>query len=511
MQQFSIIDPFNLRDFIKIVVEFLRQNDDFSSIRTTLDFLEILLDGVGEPVDAKKKPKPISDVQKVLSGNISWDKLEYILDESEQIHKNCKKIADEIEKNPHYCAFLNELVSRADRKFFEDRELENLSIALNTNKGYQTQEIVYIFLCHGLHTLNRIPAQLAHTLYDEAQTLDYNQPMRYALLKEAAAYGCREAALEFGNYANRIRNRPLSTEEIHEAFTYTMMAVPLNPALWNLAFLLEQDSLSKQQIQILKDSIKIEDKIAGLKKREQEELHCVVCLSDNQKREAYELAYKINFYLAYKGFTKSYNSLAKYLSLEKYGFQLSSNSLFEKKDDLIEYYYRKAIAGGNVLAMHNFANKLLKQKPMEDSDVSFTENLLKTAIEKGMNSSYSALGLLYMDGGKPDQAKTCLLQALEHSEKKGMILYNLGILEPKLDEKVKFFLKAIQEGYADAAIDYALCEHTLFNLDEKTIHLRNAINILQQFAHTASVEKRNVFIDIQNNLEEILEKVETDR
>ena len=290
-----------------------------------------------------------------------------------------------------------------------------------------------------------------------------------------------------------------------------MMALPMNAALWNLAYLLEQNCLSKRQIELLETTIKIDSKIAGLNECEQKELRYVVCtLSDNQSKKSFEIAYRINFYLCCKSFAKAYNSLAKYLSLPIYGFELISNERFEKKDDLIEYYYRKAIAGGNILAMHNMASKIQKRQPKQNTEeFLFAEDLLQIAVSMGMNSSYEALGLLYLDAGKTKQAKDCLQYAVDHGGHKGVILYKLGIIEPRLDEKVKFFLKAIREGYVDAAIDYALCEHNLFQLDKKTIHIRNAINILQQFVLTASTEKRDVFTDIQNNLEEILEKIET--
>lgn len=509
MQQFSIIDPFNLRDFIKTVVDFVRQNDE-SSMRTTLDLLELLFFEIGERTDGKKA-KPVYDFQKALSGNIAPDKLEYIFDDIDQIYQNCKSIAVQIEEIPQYHSFLTGLVSSASRKFFEDWELEKLTSALDSHSETVTQDLIFQFLCHGFRNLDRIPAQLSQSLYAEAQTYDYNQPLRFSLLKTAADCGSKEAALEYGNYVNRTRSRALSADEIEEAFTYTMMAVPMNAALWNLSYLLDQDCLSRQQIELLDANLKIDAKIEKLKDSERKELGYVTCsLSNKHKKRAFVLAYKINFYLSCKGFTKAYNSLAKYLSLQIYGFQLNNNDQFEKIDDLIEYYYRKAIAGGNILAMHNMASKIQKRHPKQSTEeFLFAENLLQTSVSMGMNSSYEALGLLYLDAGKTAQAKDCLQYALDHSGRKGLILYKLGIIEPKLDEKVKFFLNAIREGYIDAAIDYALCEHNLFQLDGKSIHLRNAINILQQFALATNVEKRDVFLDIQNNLEEILEKIET--
>ena len=509
MKQFSIIDPFNLRDFIKTVVDFVRQNDE-SGMRTTLDFLENLFFGIGENKDGQKS-KPVSDVQKVLSGNIAPDKLDYILSDIEQLYPNCKLIAKQIEKSPQYSSFLTELVSSASRKFFEERDIAKLITILDTPSENLTQDLIYQFLCHGFRNLDRIPAQLAQSLYAEAQTYDYNQPLRFSLLKAAADCGSKEAALEYGNYVNRMRDRALSTEEIEEAFTYTMMAVPMNAALWNLSYLLDQNCLTGQQVELLDANVKIDAKIEKLSEIEKKELSFVTCsLLNMQQKRSFELAYKINFYLSCKGFTKAYNSLAKYLSLQIYGFQLNNNEKFEKIDDLIEYYYRKAIAGGNILAMHNMASKIQKRQPKQGTDeFLFAENLLQTTVSMGMNSSYEALGLLYLDAGKPGPAKDCLQHALDYGRHKGLILYKLGIIEPSIDEKVKFFLNAIREGYIDAAIDYALCEHNLFQLDGKTIHLRNAINILQQFALTASVEKRDIFTDVQNSLEEILEKIET--
>ena len=509
MQQFSIIDPFNLRDFIKTLVDFIRQNND-SSIRTTLDLLENLFLNIGVRADGKK-PKPISDVQKVLSGNIAPIKLEYILHDEDQIYKNCKTIATLIEKTPQYHSFLAGLVSLANRKFFEEWEIKKLTSILESSSDTITQDLLFQFFSHAFRNLDRIPAQLSLSLYAEAQTYDYNQPLRFSLLKTAADCGSKEAALEYGHYVNRTRNRALSTAEIEEAFTYTMMAIPMPAALWNLAYLLDQDSLSAQQIDLLDVAIKIDTKIETLKLDERKELGYVTCfLANKHQNRAFTLAYKINFYLSYKGFTKAFNSLAKYLSVQTYGFQLNSNEQFEKKDDLIEYYFRKAIAGGNILAMHNFANKIEKKNPQQGTDeFLFAEELLLTSVAMGMNSSYEALGLLYFESDKPELSKKYLQHALDSGRHKGLILYKLGILESSLDQKIKFFLNAIREGYTDAAIDYALCEHTLFQLDGKTIHLRNAINILQQFSLAASIEKRDVFTDVQNSLEEILERIET--
>lgn len=511
MQRMSIIDDFNLRFFINTVVEFTRQNDD-SSIKTTLDFLESLFFGIGESKDDKKS-KPVYDAQKVLTGNIAPDKFAYVLNDIDKIYENCKLIADQIEAIPNYEVFLKKLVSAANSKFFDEYEISALRTTLLSHSEDATQKLIFLFTNHGLRNLNRIPAQLAQSLYSEAQTYDYNQALRFSLLKAAADCGSKEAALEYGNYVNRTRNRALTNSEIEEAFSYSLKAVSMDAGLWNLAYLLEQHCLSKNQVDLLESTVKIDTKLEKLSDFERKELNSVICtLEDEEKKKSFKLAYTINFFLGTKGFSKSFNSLAKYLSLETYCFQLIDTERFQNKDDLIEYYYRKAIAGGNILAMNNLARKIQKKQPEPFSDeFLFAENLLETAVSMGMHSSYEALGLLHLDAGQTDQAKQYLQYALDFGQHKGLVLYKLGLIEPNLDEKVRLFLTAIREGYTDAAIDYALCENNLFQLDGKKIHLRNAINILQQYTLSARSEKRASFVVLQNDLEEILEKVETDR
>ena len=218
----------------------------------------------------------------------------------------------------------------------------------------------YFLLDKCTGSLRNIPCFYAERIYEEALTYDYDSKLRFALMREAAVNGNKNAALEYGNYLAK-------TGPYEEAFEYLLLAVPLQPAIWNLAFLIEKRWIGTEQAKRCRTELKIEDKLSTGKEFVDviSELDGLTRLSgDHIRAEELVFTYKTYFYLANRGFYKAFNSMAKLLLNGVASF--SGDTGEEKRQTLCRKYLQTAIAGNNVTAMSNEGNRLLIHRKAED-------------------------------------------------------------------------------------------------------------------------------------------------
>lgn len=516
-------DTLNLKDLILSFTSFIRENSQSSPLNTMLGFIEELF----KNLDLSEKDLPdiqmerlITDIQKLLSGNMQSQKVVSLarvicsgaLDAL--LQKNIASIVMEVNTATAAPQFWSDLVVRASELYFSREEILFLQdrISLQTDEGYVA--CLLQLLKHGFATLDNIPAFAAKRFYEEAQTYDYDQPARFRLLKVAADYGNKQAALEYGNYMNRTRpDGQVPPLDAAEAFKYTLLALPLPSAMWNLAYQLESLQLTGDQTELLFYSVKIDDKLRGSEfDRCRHELGLVTCTATpNIKRQSFLYAYKMYFYLGYSGFSKGFNSIAKFLKVDSFGFSMPENTYFQNKSDLCNYYYRKAVSGGCISAMQNLGIQRYKeQKNNEDPlDISYTKQLLQTAAYYGLQRSMETLGMFYLHClPAPDyhEAKKCFLELNSYGEN-GNACYWLGMMAASWSEKADLFRRAMNAGNVNAAYQYALAEQEMYEMDRETSHIRRAINALEQYAPRMTPEAQRQARNYQRELIEIFEKV----
>lgn len=528
MENHYLNDPLNLKELIQQIASFMRTNEQSFDLDTILGFLNRLLfdlDNHYDEPDAKAS-KLIQGIQKTLSGNppsqkvadlahnISGGQLDAFL------MKNISEIVDAVQTSRRAPALWDSLLLKVSPLYFKKEELQTLHelISLHTLNGYG--KFLLRLVKHGFSTLDNIPELAAKRLYEEAQTYDYDQPARFRLLKVAADYGNKQAALEYGNYMNRMRpSGVVPPQDAAEAFRYTYMALPLPSAMWNLAYQLESLQLSSDQVELLYYSIRINEKLRNSNAASHlSELEMVGCMAaGDKKRHVYDFAYKIYFYLGYSGFSKGFNSMAKLLTSERYGFELLTCKQFTSIDEIADYYYRKAIEGGCISAMQNVGIRKYKElltAPQKDSfDVSYTEQLLKTASHYGLNRSTEVLGDFYLDClPTPNilEAKRYFEEALKQTNS-GNAYYHLGILATSWSDKAELFRKAMNAGKADAAYQYALAEHESYCIDHDCLHIRRALNAIEQYAPHMTPNVQEQSLVYSEELQKLLSKPSLDR
>ena len=463
-KQFSLNDDLNLRDFILLITDHIKLNGRAGEEpRTLVKFIELLLSGT--VTDPKKQDSLIKEFQKAFSGNLPLSKMESLLqifyDETykDKIYENVCGISQTLFNVSNSDAFFRQTLKKISLRFFSQAEHTNL-VALVDGKRYG--EFLYQLILHGANTPYNVPCYFADRIYDEALTYDYDSPMRYALMREAADNGNKRAALEYGNFL--AKHGPYDT-----AFDYLMLALPIPVAIWNVAFLLETHWVGASQLNQFRQTFKTDEKLSSEEFADSRpELDAVICSETNPlKYDELTYAYKTYFYLAQKGFFKAYNSLGKLLAQKRIIIKPDCTEF--TADTLAKKYYQKAIQGGNIMAMCSEGSRLLKEEVAsntyapDSTEERYLLELLQVSAETDVAHSYYNLGKYYEYAAEkapsPPKSRDEICQIYEHalaididkSSIHGDLLIRLGKLSQDPDKKKKYFCQALKDGAADAA------------------------------------------------------------
>lgn len=491
-RQFPLNDDLNLRDSIILITDFIKLNGQASDEpRTLVKFVELLLSGT--TTDIAKQESQKKEFQKAFCGNLPLSKLESLLQVFDNenctsiIYSNLSCIAQTLYRVTNSDVFFRSILKKISLRFFTQAEQESL-VSLVDNEKYS--EFLYRIILHGVKTPYNVPCFFADRIYDEALTYDYDSPMRYSLMQTAADNGNKRAALEYGNYlAKRGPYEP--------AFDYLLLALPIQAALWNLAFLIENHLVGPDRLNQFKQNSKIDEKLASEEFTESyPELAAVVCSEDNPiKFENITCAYRTYFYLSQKGFFKAYNSLGKLLTQKK--IVIRSDCTTISADSLIQKYYRRAICGGNIMAMCSEGSRLLKAEiandlyAPENTDERYLLELLQASAETDVVRSYYNLGLYYEYAAQkasfPPKSREEIKKIYEHALKididkssiYGDMLIRLGRLSQEPKEKHEYFAQALKNGKADAAYDISLLLYNDYQASKNDYSLISSQSMLK--------------------------------
>lgn len=515
-------DELNLKALIQKIVSFVKAQNKIQTPDTITKLLDMLISGI-DSVDVSAYPfiydeiKPrkrgknksegnkyahptVSDLQKVLSGNVTLDKLELF---SKLVHvgayddlfrKNLEPLVREIEQCDPSNTFFFELLNLCDPWYFSPIEFTAINLAID-KKDFVG--LLIVLLRHGFDNLENIPAYFGQRAYEQAQTFDYDSPVRYELMKQAADGGIAQACLEYANYLAKRDDysKPLSEKEIprfEEALHYFLLANGYAPALWNIGFILEKYNIPKKTVSHINQTLRINTKLKELDSDLiREELDIIKPSPKSQNPNEVALAYKIHFYLAFKKdpFAKSFNSLSNMLYSGKI---IVADSTTNITSEMLAAKYRKLAANRqDVVALTNMGSSWVKKllagdDSFETDPEQFLANMQLLELAASMKMSRALYNLAVAEsylisetaskrGNQSFPAETdpvqimnaraLLLEALhanqEDSRIAGELYYRLGTLESPRNEptKTEYFKRAAEMGYPDAIYEISLRQY----------------------------------------------------
>ncbi|MBR4289491.1 MAG: hypothetical protein IKT52_02500 [Oscillospiraceae bacterium] len=462
-------DALNLRDSILLITNYIRdQGRADDNPRNIVTFLNLLFKEL--PLKDENNTNIVMTMQKMFSGNVLPSKLSHVIDNivsgkwNTELLRSLDGISRTLFDITSSDSFYKMMMEKVSLCYFSKDEYATLQYYLDAKKY---DYFLLVIIIHGFNTLFNLPCFYADRMYDEALTYDYDSPVRFELMHIAAEKGNKNAALEYGNFIAKKGPYP-------EAFRFLLMAFPLPAAIWNAAFLLENHLVGADQLAQFKSVAKIDEKLSSDEFNQvRAEIDCIICNESNPLYQGQLLyAYRSYFYLAYKGFFKGFNSMAKLLGRN----QVSIIPSEDKYDahSLVSKYSQKAICGGNIMAMCSEGSGLLKtflSQPADEfppQDERYMLEVIQTSAEAKMVRSNFNLGNYYehllntsnrADCGRSEIRKIyekALLMDVDGSIIKGNLLYRLGCLANNNEEKLAYFSKALEAGAYDAAHRIAL-------------------------------------------------------
>ena len=574
------IDKLSIRGLTFEIAGYLKENGNTSDSKTVKGLLEVLLKNdqfmtVFEQVMGEDKASKffIIEMQKAISGpsasslihelasQIAWtsdydqvllDRLHLVVEDI--AHSNRTQFPDELYRI---------LVDYASPLFFTQEELVILKHLLHTQ---QYEKLLLRLLKHGFAALDNMPQRIAQRLYEEALTYDYDNITRFYLFKIAADNDHKLAALEYGGYLNRTRPDGVVPEaDVQGALKYTLKALPLSPAFWNLAYMLECHQLNEEQIDLVEKGTGINGLIEKLlKDRETGKitgrtignggesiphgvsvqtipnsfllalLHSVSPVSVGIQGRSDLLAFKICFYLAFREetFYKAFNSLAKYVDSDyrKHTLLFCPEESFPYQDGhkLALYLYQIAIQGGSPPAMCNVGIVLFKELQSQlqagatEDTIDLQENigsqteymlrLLRTSAESGFSRSYETLGDYYQINQELNEACKCYRNALDILPSAKAFM-KLAKLEVNPEVRRQYYEQALALKESNAAYYLALLDYQQFmesneKREKNYLLIRALSNISLHFQGMNDEYQENTSI-LRSQLKELLDHYTT--
>lgn len=557
-------DELNLKALIQKIVLFVKARNDIENPDTVAKFLDMLISGI-ESVDVsgypflsdeviprkrgknkKEKNKythpTVSDLQKVLSGNVTLDKLElfsklvHVGAYDELFKKNLEPLVRKIEQCDPSNTFFFELLNLCDPWYFSPAEFQVINIAID-KKDFVV--LLIELLRHGFDNLENIPAYFGQRVYEQAQTFDYDSPVRYELMRYAADSGIEQACLEYANFLAKRDDYsvPLTVEEVpkfEESLRYFLLANGYAPALWNIGFILEKYNIPKKTVSHINQTLRINKRLKEIDADLiRDELDVIKPSPKSENPNEVILAYKIHFYLAFKKdpFAKSFNSLSNMLYSGKVIVDESKTEL--TSEVLIARYRELAAKRQDILALTNLGSSWVKKllagdDSFESDPERFLTNmqLLELAASTKMNRALYNLAVAesYMSSeaksnkgyqsfpNEPDpiqimNTRALLLEALQANQddpqKAGELYYRLGILEPLQNEDLreKYFDEAARLGYPDAIYEVSLRQYIRDRQDKIAL---TAIRDRMLPVIEYMTKKKNAAMELLDQIEMIL-------
>lgn len=436
----TIIDKINMKDFADMITKYLHDNSikEFNNLRC---FYSRLLEFINEDV----KNSYLNRILKYLSAdspaiiNIIDDFNDGIYDK--ELMEFSKYLSDIINSTKDFQKIYEKINRQINFIFYENNEDYCCAKTYHNDKKYD--EFIFYLLKHSFKNYQiNLPGMAAKRLLNEALTLKFNSEHRNRMIQASAELG-NELAINL--HANHVY-----ITDKDAAIRVLLTGKNTENVLWQIAYELENNTLTKETIQLIKNKLKdiLEDS----------EFIDKITITPKGKKIRYDMtllyAFKIYYYIANKfQFTKAYNSLGKLMIFD---FVIYDNNR-EKTIEIAKSYLKKAIHMGNIHSATNLSVYYYNNTNDIEYDTLTMKRLFKVAATLGDVQANYYYGKILIDEGNYDEGFIHLNYAAESDFKQAC--FELGKyyeLKNEIELSIKNYKKAIMNGYYDAAYNLAL-------------------------------------------------------
>lgn len=431
-----IIDKINMKDFPDMITSYFRLNGikTYNNLRS---FYNKLLDYINEDV----KNSYLNRILKYLSTespsviNIIDDFNDGVYDK--ELRSFVHDLVNSINETNDYVAFYEKINRKITFIFYSDYDEYCEIKTYHNNKDYES--FMFCLLKHTFISYkNNLPGIQADRVLKEAFTLNYDTINRNRMIAASAELGNR---LAIDLHATHIYK-----EDIDASMIWLLKIKDSEAALWKLAFEIENNSLKKDTVNIIKQELKSLDL--------DNEFVDKITVTEKGRKKFYDMhllyAYKIYYYLATNyHFTKACNSLGKLMIFDCVIYD-NDRELTKK---IAKQYLAEAIRLGNInaitnISVYSYNNNYGDTEYNKDN----TKKLLEVSATLGDLSGNCYYGKMLMDEGNFDKAVEYLKYAADHNQIEAC--FELGKyyeLKDEIDLAIIYYKKAITCKYFDAA------------------------------------------------------------
>ena len=466
-----IVDKINIKNLPEVITNYLRQYSikEFNNLRS---FYSRLFEFISDDV----KDSYLNRVLKYLSYdapsviNIFEDFNEGVYDK--ELMKFSKYLVKIINETDQYSNLYESLNRNVNFLFYESHDEYCKVKTFNNDANYDM--FIFSLLKHAFMTYKiNIPGIMANRLLEESMTLSFNTEHRKRVI---------QASAELGNeIAISLHAAHIYDENRDEAIKFLIKNKNRGCDLWQVAYELECDSISKYTIQHIKNELK------GIEL--ENDFTNKITITTYGKEKYYDLsllfAIKLYYYIACKfNFTKAYNSLGKLMIFDIISYENDRKKTIE----LAKTYLKKSISMGNLNSMTNLAIYYYKNRDDIDFDYVVMKKSLEQAACLGDISANCYYGKIMIEEGNFKDGVEYLKYASDRNY--GLACYELGKyyeLKSDYEQAVESYKKAILNKYFDAAYNIAV----LF----KNI---NSVSNIEKFSNDNIIYYLKTYMDKMN-------------
>lgn len=473
-----IIDNINIKTLVETISLHLKNNNikKYSNLRL---LYSAMLSEIGEDI----KDSYLNRILKYMSSDKS-SIINLIEDFNDGVYetelkKFISKLVSTINQTENNKDLYYKLNDYVDFPFYNEKDF----IAIKDVYYNQKYELfVFKLFKHAFMNYKiNLPGIVGKRIYHEALTSNQSHYNRNVMMKASADLGCEQAARLYGDY--------IYISNPDEAIIYYLKDKNNPSSLWNIAFSIENNKLSKKTIKIVQDEFK--DILCNNKFTQD------LKIIDSKFTKELLDSIKIYLYIIDKyGFSKAYNSMGKLTIFEAVEYKNSR----EETIKIAKKYLKKAINMGNIHSMTNYAIYLLNHKEDYDYNETSIYKYLKTAANLADPLASYYFGLLLVEQGHYEDA----LKKFELASSRGQVLADYEIAkifekQSKYNEAIDLYNKAVLERHTPAIYDLGMLYYKLYMTKEK-IYEGCALLCRKLFD-----EYYNLFNDeMQNNIKKII-------
>ena len=431
----TIIDKINIKDLPDMITSYLHEYSikELSNLR---GYYSRLLEFINDDV----KDSYLNRILKYLSSNNS-SVINIIEDFNENIYDKellefSKYLVNIINKTENYQNFYEILNRNVNFIFFENNKDYCEVKTFHNNKDYDM--FLFSLIKHSFKTYQiNLPGIMGNRLLDEALTAYYDTEYRKRIIRASA---------ELGNeIAINLHAAHIYKEDKDKSMKVLLKNKHKASELWQIAFELEFNTLSKETFNLIKKELK--------NVIEENDFINKITVTEKGKEETYDMAllyaFKIYYHIANKfKFSKAYNSLGKLMIFD----MVSYNNDRKKTIELAKDFLKKAIRMGNINSATNLSIYYYNHKEDNEFDYLTMKRLFEVSATLGDIEASCFYGKLLIEEGNFNDGVINLKYAAER--KYGLACLELGKyyeLTSEYDLAIEYYKKAVIYHMYDAS------------------------------------------------------------